>query len=305
MKRYTSPSFLKGQAIIELGVLGVIIILLLGSLINYALRSNYQVRLMQLAFRRALASGADSITPGKPLSVSHIVIRDRHLPDPGNIFGKGSVTPLSASASVTRNFQTQKSPESDAELPLAVVSIGDGSGERNLSYKSAGFTYYQDVYVSKLDDYYAVFGQTNIASKKKDSDEWIPVSDEDNRDQYCIYPSGLEDDNSTYWYCQEYALTEIRVLDYCAGEFPSYYSCKSQCQDMSDKRITRPGYCSSLNKDFELVEPSYVQTQRQNQTLTITTTPTPSGVTDTTTGGWSVETKRTVGGEEVTTTVGE
>ena len=59
----------KGQAILELAIFGAILIMLLGALINYGLRYNYQQLAMQRAFRKALGTSATSSVANMPVSV--------------------------------------------------------------------------------------------------------------------------------------------------------------------------------------------------------------------------------------------
>jgi len=95
-----NPYSSRGQALIELAVFGSILILLLGALINYGLNTEYTQQVWMKSFREALglASGG---------SASVIVVRDRYLPNPGNPFATGSPLPVSAGASITRDFELQ------------------------------------------------------------------------------------------------------------------------------------------------------------------------------------------------------
>jgi len=118
----------KGQAILELAVFGSILIMLLGVLINYGLRYNFQQQVMQEAFRKAL--GVTAVRRS-----TYVLIKDRHIPDPSNHFGIGALTPVMSSASVTRNYKLHETADSVSELPRMYLEI---NGEIDY-YKTAGF----------------------------------------------------------------------------------------------------------------------------------------------------------------------
>ena len=118
----------KGQAILELAIFGSILIMLLGILINYGLKYNFQQQVMQEAFRKAL--GVTAVKRS-----SYVLIKDRHIPDPSNPFGIGGLAPVTSSASVTRNYELHKTADSEAELPRMYLEV---NGEIDY-YKMAGF----------------------------------------------------------------------------------------------------------------------------------------------------------------------
>ncbi|MFH1397227.1 MAG: hypothetical protein ABIH27_01580 [Candidatus Omnitrophota bacterium] len=95
-----------GQALLELAVFGSIILYLMGILVNYGLRYNWQQRLNQQAFRKNLKDAAHSMEPGYPVSTGNTIIRDVHIPNPADAFGVGSVMPIAGSgAMATRNWR--------------------------------------------------------------------------------------------------------------------------------------------------------------------------------------------------------
>lgn len=121
----------KGQAILELAVFGSILIMLLGVLVNYGLRYNFQQQAMQQAFRRALGIAAD---PNRG-SAAYVLIKDRHIPDPAHPFTVGTFVPVSSSASVTRDYQMHYTADTEEELPVVHIDI---NGDIR-TYKTAGF----------------------------------------------------------------------------------------------------------------------------------------------------------------------
>jgi hypothetical protein len=289
---------MRGQAIVELGVMGAILIFLIGVLISYALRSNYQQRVNQMAFRRAMASAAESSVDGKPLSVGHTVIRDRYIPDPSGIFGTGPVNPFSSSASVTRNCKQDASAQDESELPLTRVDIQGMKWE----YTSGDFLYVSNVTEDEIEDYYSVFGQSNVFAYSSEKGKYVEVNDDD-VDKTCAYYG--------YYDCALWSYNTIRILDNCKGEVYDYGSCYQQCRDMDGySGITRhgkPSYCGSLN-DQDMVSQSYTQDTRENNRLQIDTGRSAIGTTDN--FDWSTTTNRTLqpqnaDSETVSSTVGE
>jgi len=298
MSLYTSKYSKRGQALVELGVMGAILIFLMGVLISYALRSNFQQRVNQMTFRKAMASAAGSLgVDGVPIGVSHSVIRERYIPDPSSIFGTGPVSPFSASSSVTRDYRAGTSPENDSELPRTVVDI---QGEEHF-FVSAGFTYVSDVDEEAIQDYYSVFGQSNVFIMNE-SGAYVE-NNEDNLAKTCVIYG--------YYECALWSYNSIRVLDYCAGKLYDYGSCYQQCNNMlsySGISARRPSYCSNL-KDQPLINNSYTQTINEDNQLKVNTDKS-SGVRTTDTFDWNTKTTRTLqpqnqGSEEHTSEVKE
>ena len=142
----------KAQALLELSIFGSIMLMLLGVLINYALRYNAQQRIEQKAFRKALNESYQvkasipyfDLILGNHLGItdfvhsqgtsSYTVVEDVHIPDPGNPWGVGQVIPVSASASIPRNERFDTTAEWPSELPVSVFEI-NGNVKR---YKTAG-----------------------------------------------------------------------------------------------------------------------------------------------------------------------
>jgi hypothetical protein len=282
MSLYTNKYSKRGQALVELGVMGAILIFLMGVLISYALRSNFQQRVNQMTFRKAMASAAGSLgVDNVPMGVSHSVIRERYIPDPSSIFGTGPVNPFSASSSVTRDYRAGTSAQNDSELPRTEVDI---QGEVH-SFRSAGFTTVANVDEYQIEDYYSVFGESNVFIMNE-SGTYVE-NNGDNLAKTCAYYGFYE--------CALWSYNSIRILDYCSGELYDYGSCHQQCSDMDGySGITdhgKPSYCSNLI-DQPLINPSYTQTTNENNQLVVNTSK--SSVETKDTFNWDTTTTRTL-----------
>jgi len=111
-----------GQALLELSLLGSLILLLLGVLISYGLRYNYQQQAQMKAFRTALEMAYQTDIDGKVQgSASYTLIKDRHIPDPSSPFGAGQITPIMASAGVTRDNLMSETADDYEGLPKMVL----------------------------------------------------------------------------------------------------------------------------------------------------------------------------------------
>lgn len=93
----------KGQAILELSIFSVIILVVLGSLIGFIQQMNDQQYVQMEAFRRALQKGGGSMntlfTGGAGAAVNMTVVQHRRSVDL-NLFHKGQLSPVSASSSI-------------------------------------------------------------------------------------------------------------------------------------------------------------------------------------------------------------
>lgn len=135
----------KAQALSELAIFGAIVIMLLGILISYGMRFNYQQQVSQEAFRKAMGMASmtniqgapDFDIPGAPTSTSYAILRNRHIPDPANPWGVGSTAPFESHASVTRNYKSYYTADIAMELPELRIDI-DGT---EYAYKTASMRY--------------------------------------------------------------------------------------------------------------------------------------------------------------------
>ena len=215
--------------------------MLLAVLINYGLRYNYQQRVMQYAFRKALVSGKLANEDYQPSAVQHVVLKDMRIPDPANPFGVGSVMPVSGSASVTRSY-TYNAPEYDYELPVVEIDINgyiDPNTLRLPTYKTAGI---RQVCVDSAQEnkYLFIYGAGNV----DDEPSWVHIS--------C--PAGSK---------------PMNIIDTCDGQIVNYESairrcrmivnnavCHKQCQDSGgtdcdascNPTIETPWYCQGATE---------------------------------------------------------
>ncbi|MFC1708479.1 hypothetical protein ACFL2J_00265 [Candidatus Omnitrophota bacterium] len=128
-----------GQALLELSVFGTLIILLIGVLVTYGLRYNYQQQASIEAFRVAQEAAQRLDGDGLPMGSSSVtIIRDRHIPDPSNPFGVGSLTPIMASASVTRDTRIDATADDYESLPKMTLRFGLAGSVREEEFATAG-----------------------------------------------------------------------------------------------------------------------------------------------------------------------
>ncbi|MFH0762489.1 MAG: hypothetical protein V1925_01195, partial [Candidatus Omnitrophota bacterium] len=180
------------------------------------LRYGFQQQAMQQAFRKALKSAAEAEQDGKPSSVTHVIVNDKHIPSPSNPFGHGSIIPVSASASVVRNYHMQDNvPETYEELPQITINIQG----QEASFKTAGFRDEFDVAEDTLKKYNEVYGSFNI----DETGEGACLEDEIDEmtgDTTCINQA-----------------KNIRIIDSCAGEILDYSAAARQCRQIIDKEV--------------------------------------------------------------------
>lgn len=197
----------KAQALLELSVFGTILIMLMGVLVNYGLRYNFQQQAMQEAFRKALGAASLSVPDTNPTSyqghASYTLIKDRHIPDAGNPFGLGSVMPFSGSANVIRSFELDKTAETVEELPRVKINIqgiefdcpSQGEG-----CTTARFREETGISPDSLKRYREIYGSTNV---------WE------------------DDDTPGLWH----------IIDSAAGEIVNYESAVRQCRQIVDSGV--------------------------------------------------------------------
>ncbi len=93
----------KGQAILELSLFSVIILIVLGSLLGFIQQMNDQQYVQMEAFRRALQKGGGSMSTlfqgGAGAAVNMTIVQHRRNIDL-NFFKKGQLSPVSASSSI-------------------------------------------------------------------------------------------------------------------------------------------------------------------------------------------------------------
>lgn len=222
----------KAQAVLELAIFGSIIIMLLGLLLNYGLRYNFQQRVMQQTFRKALVGAEKTMQDDQPSSVSYVLIQDKHIPQPSNPFAVGSVSPFMSSDNVVSNYKLHEVPQWDwgkdphiNELPETAIQIQDQEPRhfKNAAFREENLGTVSNVSVSNsevslIDKYKEVYGDTNV---------WYKESCSDSYDEY----------GGTLTTC---TVDKVRVIDSCEGELVSYHACKRQCRMIDEnEKVTK------------------------------------------------------------------
>ena len=237
----SGSSHRRGQALVELAIFGSLLIMVLGALISYGLNYDFSQQVSMEAFRRALATASNSPANNQPISASHIVLKDRHIPSPSDPFGVGSVTPVSSSASVTRNYKLQEVPENEAELPRIAVQVKGGTcppGTRiapvpasadsadvaTCYFLAAGFLPVSNASEGSLGRYQLIFGEQNVCSSSDCGGGRVCVRYESEIDP----ETGIEEQ-----VCVE-SVYSLRIIDSCNGEIISYEGCVKQSLKIVD-----------------------------------------------------------------------
>lgn len=234
-----------GQALVELAIFGSFIIMLLSVLLNYGLNYDYQQQATMAAFRQGLETAAKSSDPDAPVSTVHLLIQDRHIPNPTNPFGVGAVVPAAGVGAVTRNYELQLVPQDDESLPRLAIQIQGAecpAGARKdastnpptCSYTLAGFRTDPDVSLKGLERYEFVYGETNVCDEPKCgggfegcpdgvyTEETNPLDPYGGPQQVCVNP-----------------VRTVRVMDTCEGQIISYDDCLRQAAQLVDSGVCR------------------------------------------------------------------
>ncbi|MDP3723316.1 MAG: hypothetical protein Q8R91_07460 [Candidatus Omnitrophota bacterium] len=231
----------QGQALLELAIFGSLIILTLGTLIQFGLNDDYQQQATMETFRHALSSAAATVLvdPPTPTAVSHVRLKDRHIPDPSNPFTIGFLRPVAAQASVTRNHKLQENiADRLEELPRARITVQDG--EVNCGSGSgcttAGFR--EDVVpAGSLERYQEIFGSQNVCPAGTECTEGsFPQGP-------CLKPFErvcTPDPEGGPEICEDVCPQSsilIRVIDTCEGELLSEEGCTQQARQLRDDQV--------------------------------------------------------------------
>ncbi|GEM_PF-4725184 len=160
----------KAQSLLELAIFGSLLIMLLGVLINYGLRYNFQHQVSWRVFRQALYDAEYSAQDNKPSSVSSIMIKDIHVPDPSSPTGIGQIFPVASSAtSPIRSHRLYENPENALELNRMDIHVSDGkyqpgspAGYSTQSFKTQAFRTERDVNERQYEKYEEIYGASNV-----------------------------------------------------------------------------------------------------------------------------------------------
>lgn len=223
-----------GQALVELAVFGTIFLMILGAMISYGLKYNLSQQAQMQAFRRALDMNANPLNNER--SVSYMVIKDRHIPDPLEAFGIGTTAPVTAAASVTRNVRLDAQPEDWESLPTAVMDIetsrvnGVSSAPTRFITKSAGFRIEYNVPddANLMKKYALIYG--SVLARSTDG-SWVTT---DNANVDKTGNNCTTDPDTLVETCESYTIAQIRILDACVGDMIDYGSCYTQAVKLVD-----------------------------------------------------------------------
>lgn len=242
---------IKAQALLEVAIFGAIIVMLLGILISYGLRYNYQQKTMQQAFRKSLAQAVAQ--PGVPMS--NVMVMDEHIPNPSDTFGIGSVTPFTgASGGIVRDYMMSETADDDSSLPRMAMNI-DGQIR---TYTTAGFRTENNVPEGSLGRYREIYGYGNI---------------QDLGAGECLESEETTDPNSGQPVINCLRSTKnIRIIDSCSGEVMDYGGAIKQCRMIVDSSACAKecgrgsGDCSVCNQPMNV--PWYCANYQETNTAT-------------------------------------
>ncbi len=198
----------RGQALVEVAVFGTIFLMIVGALITYGLRFDYNQRAQQQAFRRALKIASDRETGGG----RYMLMEDRYIPDPTDPFGIGRSMPVVAAADVIRTDQLDARAGESADpndLPTLVMDVqlgwtndpADTPVMRRHIFRNAGFRYERKAAghtEAEIDKYKLIYGDV------------FEVND-----------------------------TTVRIVDPCSGHLADYNTCYEQATMLVDEDYCR------------------------------------------------------------------
>ncbi len=193
----------RGQALLELAIVGAVALWMLSFLVNYGLQADYRQQDLMASFRLGLASAAQAVIDGHPTSVTHVVVNDRHVPVPSHPFAIGPTTPLgAASGAVSRDYRAHETAETDDELPRVRLTIQG-----------------QDVNCPSARPEAGILGCTTSGFRQE------PITN-DNKDKYQEIYGSLNAHKDGQ-----------RVLDACEGEIISFEGCVRQARIIVDEQV--------------------------------------------------------------------
>ncbi|MDP3042661.1 MAG: hypothetical protein Q8N62_08095 [Candidatus Omnitrophota bacterium] len=148
----------KAQTLTELATFGSILLLVLSFLISYGVRYNYQQDMQMAAFRRALSEAHASGRPDASASV--VMVEDKHIPDPRDMFGAGSVVSMQAGAEVAwgNTMQDQYDISNESLLPRVKYVFNDKDVAKRVEreYTTAGYGF-----IANGTEFYAILPGNN------------------------------------------------------------------------------------------------------------------------------------------------
>ncbi len=287
--RTSHPASRRAQALVELAVFGAIMLMMLGTLLNWGLRNEFQQSEQMDAFRDALAATAEQVgdkhlkntMPTFQGRGSVTLINDRHIPDPSDTFGVGSVSPVSGSADVVRDHSLHFTADLPEDLPRVRYLIQ--GKEYNCNDKAklkgcstagfwdipspgpgilpvAGIIRDKDTNkcindpdeVTELDKLVEIFGESSVQvlpdKDTKDSDVWKKPPNcnaiVDEKVPFGRKRSGNPTPLSPEEQRKKYLddyRGYVRVIDPCQGDIISYEACRRIARQLSSNSVTPSG----------------------------------------------------------------
>lgn len=241
-KLKTPNSKLAGQALLELAIFGSLVIMLLGVLVSYGLRFGFQQEAQQEAFReaykgaRAWGECPEDETCDKPSAVSYTVIKDRHIPNPSDIWGFGAVSTVSASeGGITASYNLAAAPETGEELPVMTLNFQAYENgnliNKEQSFRTAGLLDFKNIEEEAVEKYETIYG--SIVSETE-GECLEKIVNPNNGQEECI--------RST---------KNIRVMDGAAGEIVDYAGAIRQCRQFINEHVCVYDCDKGKSKDSE------------------------------------------------------
>jgi len=206
--------YIKGQALLELAVFGSILLTLLGILISYGLKNNYQQRLKQQAFRKAMSS---SYSNKLGRSDSYMIIKDVHIPSPLNPFGVGSVIPVSGQSNgAIRSYDLQQYADNPSEALNLTSKVNVEIQGVPYSFTTAGARSEANVPTASVAKYKIIYGEDNVFNENG---------------------SEVDDDTHYNYYGEEETTYKqnLTILDPVMGQIVDYNTATGICRRLVDK----------------------------------------------------------------------
>ncbi len=246
-----------GQALAELAVFGTIFLMVMAALISYGLRYSAQQEASMTAFRRALRIASD---PNRGAGAA-MVVKNQDVPDPLDLFGVGTSSPVFSSASVVKDPMQHQQAVDTESLGGSLMdiqtshSVQPSGAVSNLwmrrQYTMAGFRIEYHVPLGTLGKYKQVYGgvlvkKAGTSLPVTNGDHWVSTSSDDAETEDVASTCHEE---TTYDYegtpttatvCDK-AYTEVRIVDSCSGELLDYATCYAQ-----SRRLVDVDYCKYM-----------------------------------------------------------